>query len=199
MPPSRRAASASSTAAAKPPSYRVTRSAIHGDGVFAAKNIRKGAKIIEYIGERIDKVESELRAWALYEKAKTDGSAAVYIFSIDEDWDIDGDVPGNDAKLINHSCNPNCEAFDYAGRIWICAKRAIREGEELTFNYGFELENWEDHPCRCGSQNCVGYIVAEEYWHALHLEVKKKEKAAKKAEKAAAKTSTKAPAKGRRK
>lgn len=187
MPSSRRAASAPPSGAAKMPSFRVRRSAIHGDGVFAARDIRKGAKIIEYIGEKIDKAESERRAWALYEKARKDGGAAVYIFTLNDRWDLDGDVPGNDAKLINHSCDPNCEAFDYDGRIWICAKRTIREGEELTFNYGFELENWEDHPCRCGSHKCVGYIVAEEYWHALHLEVKKKEKAAKKPKKAAGK------------
>jgi SET domain-containing protein len=58
---------------------------------------------------------------------------------------------------------PNCEAELDEGRIWIIALRHIRAGEELTFNYGYDLENYREHPCRCGAAECVGYIVAEEF------------------------------------
>jgi SET domain-containing protein len=74
-------------------------------------------------------------------------------------------VEWNPARLINHSCEPNCEALtDDDNRIWIVAKRDIAAGEELTFNYNYDLEDFKEHPCQCGAQNCVGFIVAEEFF-----------------------------------
>jgi uncharacterized protein len=151
--------------------HEIRCSTIHGTGVFAACDVEKGERILEYIGEKISKHESERRGLALLERSKHDGGPAVYIFALDEDWDLDGDMPGNDAKLINHSCHPNCEAWNIDGRIWICALRPIQKGEELTFNYGFEFDTWSDHPCRCGSTHCVGYIGAREHWPRLRREL----------------------------
>jgi hypothetical protein len=140
---------------------------IHGRGVYATRAIPAGTKIIEYVGEVIDKKESERRAWAQHAKAQRDGDAAVYIFTLTEKWDIDGDVPWNTARLINHSCDPNCEAWIEGRRIFIHALRAIEAGEELTFDYAFDVECYEDHPCLCGREGCVGYIVGREQWPQL--------------------------------
>ena len=142
-------------------------SVIHGQGVYATQDIAPETKIIEYIGELIDKDESENRAWAQHEHAEQTGDAAVYIFTLNKKWDIDGNVPWNTARLINHSCNPNCEAWIVGKRIFIYALRDIKAGEELSFDYGFDIECYEDHPCRCGSDDCVGFIVSRAQWDEL--------------------------------
>ena len=164
----------------------VRQSGIHGRGLFAKQMIPCGTYIIEYLGERIDKDESNERGWAQMDHAKETGDAAVYIFTLDDDWDIDGNVPENAARLINHSCDPNCEAFIEEDSIWIAALRDIPKDAELFFNYGFDLENYQDHPCGCGSDKCVGYIAGEEYWSTLKrkLSARKAWKKRKKKEKA---------------
>ena len=129
------------------PAYEIRRSNIHGTGVFAARDLRKGERILEYLGERISKEESERRGLALMEKAQHDGGAAVYIFTLDDEWDLDGDQPDNDARLINHSCEPNCDAWNYDNRLFIEARRAIKKGEELGFNYGSSLPMWHAQVC----------------------------------------------------
>mgnify|MGYP003678755978 CR=1 FL=1 len=139
----------------------VRRSGIHGRGLFASKDILPETYIIEYVGDKITKAESDRRGWAQFDLAQETGDAAVYIFTLNKRYDIDGNVPENAARLINHSCEPNCEAYILKGKIW------IKKDEELYFNYGFDLENYEDHPCRCGSANCVGYICGEDYWGTL--------------------------------
>lgn len=155
------------TAAPAQPWHVVRSSSIHSRGVFAKRDIPKETEIIEYIGEKISKTESERRAQARLARAKKTGVAAVYIFNLNKKQDLDGSSPKNTARLLNHSCDPNCEAVQHRGRIWISAKRDIKEGDELTFNYGFDLENWEEHECRCGSKNCIGFILGEEYWPEL--------------------------------
>jgi SET domain-containing protein len=132
-------------------------SSIHGLGGFAKTDLSKGAKIVEYVGEKIDKQESVRRCEA----------NNVYIFSLNDEEDIDGNVDWNPARFLNHSCSPNCEAEFDEDHIWVIAARDIRAGEELTFNYGFDLENYRDYPCHCGAPNCVGYIVAEEFFDHL--------------------------------
>ncbi len=129
-------------------------SGIHGTGAFAAHSIAEGTRIIEYVGEIIDKQESLKRCESNNE----------YIFSLDDQHDLDGNTPQNPARFINHSCAPNCEAVVEEGRIWIVATRDIADGEELTFNYGFDLEDYRNYPCRCGAADCVGYMVAEEFF-----------------------------------
>lgn len=142
-------------------------STIHGRGVYAARAIAAEEKIIEYIGEIITKEESERRATRQQERANTHGDAAVYIFNLTKKHDLDGNVPWNVARLINHSCEPNCEAWSKGKKIFIHALRDIPEGEELTFDYGFDVDCYEDHPCLCGRQSCVGYIVSRIQWDVL--------------------------------
>lgn len=129
-------------------------STIHGRGGFARKNIPKGQLVIEYVGERIDKRESNRRCAENNE----------FIFTLNDSFDLDGNVPSNPARFINHSCVPNCDAEIIDNHIWIVANREIAAGEEITFNYGFDLEDYRDYPCHCGSSGCVGYIVAEEFF-----------------------------------
>ncbi len=145
----------------------VRESSIHGRGVYAKSAIRDSTRIIEYVGEKISKEESERRGNLQMERSQATGEAGVYIFTLDDQWDLDGGFEGNIARLINHSCDPNCEAYNERGRIWIWSIRNIEAGEELLFNYGFDLENYEDHPCRCGSPRCPGYIAGEDYWPEL--------------------------------
>ena len=155
-------------------------SVIHGRGVYSACLIPEETEVIEYVGELIDKEESEKRAWAQIAVAEETGDAAVYIFTLNEEFDIDGSMEWNTARLINHSCDPNCEAFtveeEDGERIVIYAKRDIEPGEELSFDYGFDLECYEDHPCRCGSDNCIGYIVSQDQWPELRKLLKKKKR-----------------------
>ena len=129
-------------------------SPIHGIGGFARLFIPKGTRIVEYRGKKISKAES-LR---LCQQNNT------YIFSLDDKHDLNGNVPWNPARFLNHSCAPNCEAIEKNGRIWIVARRDIQPGEEITFNYGYDLVDYKDYPCRCGSPACVGYMVAEEFF-----------------------------------
>jgi len=129
-------------------------SVIHGTGGFAKIDIAAGTRVIEYTGQRITKDESLRRC----------ESGNEYIFSLNDELDLDGSVAWNPARFLNHSCEPNCEAERIEEHIWIIARRAIRAGEEITFNYGYALEDYRDHPCRCGAAGCVGYMVAAEFY-----------------------------------
>jgi len=149
-------------------------SKIHGRGVYATQDIPAGTKIIEYVGELIDKDESERRAWAQHAKSQETGDAAVYIFTLTSKLDIDGNVPWNTARLINHSCEPNCEAWIEGKRIYIHSLSDIKAGEELTFDYAFDVECYEDHPCLCGKKSCVGYIVSRDQWPDLKKKLAEK-------------------------
>jgi len=128
-------------------------SAIHGTGGFARRDIPAGTRIIEYVGQKISKAESLSRC----------EESNQYIFSLNDHQDIDGNVEWNPARYINHSCTPNCDAELDEDRVWIVANRDIRAGEEVTFNYGFDLEDYKEYPCRCGATSCLGYMVAEEF------------------------------------
>jgi uncharacterized protein len=133
-------------------------SPIHGLGGFARTAIGKGARVVEYVGQRISKSESLRRCEGNNE----------FSFSLNDEQDLDGNVDWNLARYLNHSCAPNCEAELQDDRIWIVATRDIPAGEEVTFNYGYDLVDYRDYPCRCGSPDCVEYIVAEEFFeHVL--------------------------------
>lgn len=138
----------------EPSLIRFASSSIHGTGAFAAQHIAQGTRIIEYLGERISKSESLARCEA----------GNHFIFEISAAEDLDGNVETNPARFINHSCAPNCDAINDNGRIWIVSTRLIAAGEEITFNYGFDLSEYKDYPCQCGAQNCIGYILAEEFF-----------------------------------
>jgi SET domain-containing protein len=161
-------------------------SEIHGRGVYATTFIPKDQRIIEYVGERIDKKESDRRGVSQHSKSLKTGDAAVYIFTLSKNHDIDGNVPWNTARLINHSCAPNCEAWIEGKRIYIHAMRDINSGEELTFDYGFDVDCYEDHPCRCGKPECIGYIVSREQWPQLEERLKTKGKSKRKGKSATA-------------
>jgi SET domain-containing protein len=159
------------------PYIQVRQSHIHHKGVFASRDIPEGTKIIEYVGEKITKHESDIRAEKVLNQAKNDNNkGAVYIFTLNKRYDIDGNVSWNTAGIINHSCDPNCEAIDFRGHIWICAMRDIKAGEELTYNYGYDFVDWWEHPCKCGSPRCVGYILAEEHWPKLKRALARRKK-----------------------
>ena len=128
-------------------------SRIAGKGVFAAQAIEKGTRIMQYIGARIPKADSERRI--------AEGNA--YIFYFNDRYDIDGKTLKNKARYINHSCDPNGDILITKRTIWIVAKRDIQEGEELSYNYGYTAKQYR---CQCGAKNCCGYILAEEYWRS---------------------------------
>jgi SET domain-containing protein len=166
---SRRARSAAhlKTKLSKSPSRRAAASrwiehrasAIHGRGVYARATIPDGTRVIEYTGERITKVEAERREALRLARGRRGGDDCVYIFELNARYDLDGRTRRNVARLINHSCAPNCRADTIRGHIWIIARREIAVGEELTFDYGFAFKEWRQHPCRCGSARCAGFIV----------------------------------------
>lgn len=158
------------------PWHVVRQSSIHNLGVFAARPIPKGTRILDYRGHKISKAESTRRGNAQIEESGRTGEGAVYLFVLNKKQDMDGNVPWNDARLINHTCSPNCEAQIIRGTIWLVAIKNIPEGGELGFNYGFDMETWEDHPCRCGSKNCIGYILGKEYWPKLRKILKSRQK-----------------------
>ncbi|MCF7871957.1 SET domain-containing protein-lysine N-methyltransferase [Candidatus Woesearchaeota archaeon] len=157
---------------------KIKKSKVHGTGVYAIKDIPKNTKIIEYLGEKITKKESDKRATnqiKKHEKNKKE-NGAVYIFELNKTHDIDGNVPWNTAKYINHACETNAETINENGHIWIISTKKIKKGEEIHYNYGYDIENFEDHPCNCGSKKCIGYIVAEKHWSKIKEKVKKKNK-----------------------
>lgn len=142
-------------------------SGIHGMGGFARCEIKRGMKLIEYVGEKITKAEAALRMEA-------DNR---FIFTLDDETDVDGDVEWNPARFLNHSCEPNAKAEIIRGRIWIRALRKIRTGEEITYNYSYDIEGHEEHTCLCRSAKCVGYMVAEEFFPKLKKRSRERMKA----------------------
>lgn len=155
-------AKSSAKALVKPPRstlYEVRRSRIQGRGAFAIKPIRKGQRVDEYWGQRITHEEADRR----YDD--NDGRHHTFLFILDDDTVLDARYGGNDARFINHSCEPNCETVIDRGHIYIKALKAIQPETELTYDYGFE---WQDafepvdvryYACRCGSKKCRGTIV----------------------------------------
>ncbi len=136
--------------------YKIKKSNIDKRGLYASKNIKAGVKIIDYVGKLISKKETK-------QNSKFDNSKDIYLFDINKKWDLDGDWSFNTARLINHSCNPNCEVFGTGLKVWVYAIRDIKKSEELTYDYGFGFdEGYKDFPCKCRSKNCVGYIVRSE-------------------------------------
>jgi len=139
------------------PRVEFKKSRIHGKGGFARVDLRRGKRIIEYVGPKLTKAEAE----AELKKQNP------FIFILDDVYDIDGSVDWNPARFINHSCDPNCEVEIVRGHIWLYALRKIKAGEELTYNYSHDLDDYEERPCHCGASRCVGYMVAEQYFTTL--------------------------------
>jgi len=145
------------------------KSSLHGSGLFAASDIKKGAQVIEYIGDKITKKEGDKRAEKQIKKAqKNKNNGMVYVFELNKKYDIDGGVARNYARFINHSCDPNCEVEINDNQIWISSIKRIKKGLELTYNYGYPFDSdFEDHICECGAKKCVGYILSDDDWPKL--------------------------------
>ncbi|MCZ6671337.1 MAG: SET domain-containing protein-lysine N-methyltransferase [Verrucomicrobia bacterium] len=137
-------------------------SGIHGKGVFAKRYIPEDTRIMEYVGERISKKESQRRGLEQMDMAAEDKRVgAVYIFDLNKKWDIDGNIPENIARFANHSCKENCEAYNIDDRIFYYTCKPVMKDEEILIDYGYALEHFLDHPCSCGAKKCVGFIVAK--------------------------------------
>jgi len=147
--------------------YKVKKSNIDKKGLYASKDIKSGVKIIDYVGKLITKKETQ-------QNSKFDNNKDIYLFNINEKYDLDGDFKYNTARLINHSCNPNCEVEGAGLKLWISSLRKIKKGEELTYDYGFGYDaDYKQFPCKCGSMNCVGYIVREGSRWRISKKIKK--------------------------
>ena len=142
------------------PMYKVRHSPIHGYGVFAARRIRKGTTVIEYLGDRVSHAQADAR----YED-KDPADNHTFLFTVDAKTVIDAGVNGNEARYINHGCDPNCESTTLNKRIFIEAIRTIQAGEELAYDYQIQRDP-DDAPnvdkiyaCRCGAANCRGSML----------------------------------------
>ena len=146
--------------ASRLPLFEVRHSRIHGYGVFAARRIRKGTTVIEYLGDRVSHDEADAR----YED-KDPNDNHTFLFTVDSRIVIDGGVGGNEARYINHGCDPNCASTTQKKRIYVEAIRTIQPGEELAYDYQIERDP-EDPPnvdeifaCRCGAEKCRGSML----------------------------------------
>ena len=135
---------------------------IQGLGAFATEHIPGGIRLIEYAGERLTPEEAEARY-----PDDEDDRHHTFLFAIDDDFVIDAAVGGNEARFINHSCDPNCDAVVDGERIWIETIRDVAPGEELAYDYAFVLEERHTpaakrkYPCNCGAATCRGTILAK--------------------------------------
>ncbi|HEX9084302.1 MAG TPA: SET domain-containing protein-lysine N-methyltransferase [Gemmatimonadaceae bacterium] len=144
------------------PLYVVRDSPIHGRGVFAARYIRAGTRIVEYTGQRISNREADRR----YDDTRMKRHHT-FLFTLDKKTVIDGAIAtgGGDASYINHSCDPNCEAIITGKKIFIHALRGIYPGTELAYDYQYERTGRNDtklekfYFCKCGAENCRGSIM----------------------------------------
>ncbi len=139
----------------------VRRSGVHGKGVYALQGLSKGETLIEYIGERITWKQALKR-----HPSNPDDPNHTFFFHLDDANVIDAGVGGNAARWINHACNPNCEADEEDGRIFIKALRKIKPGEELFYDYGLTIDERytaklkREYACRCGDKRCRGTMLA---------------------------------------
>lgn len=149
-----------STGRPRGPLFEVRHSDIHGYGVFALRRIRKGTTIMEYLGERITHAQADTR----YED-KDPRDNHTFLFTVDSKTVIDAGVDGNEARFVNHGCEPNCQSTTLKKRIFIESIRTIRAGEELAYDY--QIQRDDDDPadvdeifaCRCSAENCRGSML----------------------------------------
>ncbi|MEO6210511.1 MAG: SET domain-containing protein-lysine N-methyltransferase [Gemmatimonadaceae bacterium] len=141
--------------------FIIRNSGVHGKGAFALKDIRKGTRLVEYVGRNITAEESD----RLYDD-KNVKNHHTFLFSVDKRKVIDATYDGNEARFINHSCDPNCDAIIEKRRVYIEANRTIRKGEELAYDYNYERtpkttkKDEQLYKCLCGADNCRGTIVS---------------------------------------
>jgi SET domain-containing protein len=189
MARSKRNSSRATRAKRNPPNpYLVLRrSRIHGRGVYARKDIKKGTRLIQYTGEKITNAEADRR----YDDESM-SKHHTFLFILNKRWCIDASRGGNIARFINHKCDPNCVAWIEGNEIWIDALKDIKKGEELGYEYeydflpGYTVEDLEFYGCRCGSPKCRGTIVdvPKSKKHLL-VELKRRRRAREQGKKAA--------------
>jgi SET domain-containing protein len=145
------------TKARKPaPRIEVRESRVHGRGVYATKPIPKGTRIIEYTGQRVP--------WE--DGPDDENNPHTFLFGLESGEVINPEIGGNDARWINHCCDPNCEAIEEGDRIFIYAMRHIEAGQELFYDYAMEIdepiteESKKEFTCQCGSSNCRGTMLS---------------------------------------
>lgn len=140
---------------------QVRRSGVHGKGVFALTDIPRGETIVEYKGDVITWKEAQDRP-----PHNPDEPNHTFFFHINDKHVIDGGSHGNAARWINHSCDPNCEAEEDEGRVFIKSRRKIRAGEELSYDYGLIIDERytkklkAEYRCLCGMKKCRGTLLA---------------------------------------
>jgi hypothetical protein len=190
----RRAAVTRGDAGAKANPYVIVKgSKIHGRGVYAARRIRKGTRIIEYVGDRISHDEADAR----YD-SKPEDDGHTFLFVVDDDLCIDAGVGGNAARFINHKCDANCETIIEGRRVFIEAIRTIQPGEELGYDYQLTWESTDDpeelklYACRCGAATCRGTMLDR-----VSLDQKRKQQQARKKARQDAQRKTARPAPGK--
>ncbi len=155
----RKTRATSATSKTKGPIVIVRGSEIHGKGVFAARAIAKGERIIEYKGRVITEDEADDRYGA-------DETNHTFLFLLDNEMVIDGYRGGNSARWINHSCSPNCEPVEEGDRLYIHAIRNIKAGDELSYEYNLVIEDRYTpaikrlYACLCGTRKCQGTFLA---------------------------------------
>ncbi len=146
----------------------VRRSPIHGNGVFAATDLPAGKSLVEYRGKLLTHADADDR----YSDNRETGHT--FLFILNDHYVVDANVDGNAARWINHSCAPNCEPVleeskngdPKKDRLFIATRRPVKAGEELTYDYGIELEDSDSRrikalwKCRCGSPKCTGTMLS---------------------------------------
>jgi uncharacterized protein len=144
----------------RPPLFEVRHSLIHGYGVFALRKIRKGTRVLEYLGERVSHEIADSR-----HENKDANDNHTFLFTVDRRTVIDGGVDGNEGRYINHACAPNCESVITSRRVFIDAIKTIRPGDELSYDYLIQRDA-DDEPdvdvvfgCRCGADSCRGSML----------------------------------------
>jgi SET domain-containing protein len=180
------------------PLYVVRRSSVHGYGAFATRDLKKGEIVDEYLGDRITHAQADKR----YED-HDENDNHTFLFIVDKKTVIDAGVGGNDARFINHKCDPNCESEIKKGRVFILTTKAVKKGEELGYDYqiGREKDDPENvdeiYACRCGSPKCRGTML----WPAKRPSPRKRRKkvARKNAKSAASRTGGRSKTKSRSK
>jgi uncharacterized protein len=129
----------------------IRQSRIHSFGCYTTHPIRKGLKIIEYVGEYLTADQAD----DLYDDFEN-----TYLFGLDGGKKI---IDGfGVAAFVNHSCEPNCETDQIRGKMWVIALRDIAVGEELTYDYNL-YDGEDDAPCLCGTKRCRGSLYSRSH------------------------------------
>lgn len=150
----------SDTEISSKPLLELRASSIQGLGAFAILPIARGTRVIEYQGERITPDEADER----YDDDAME-RPHTFLFTVSKKIVIDAAQQGNEARFINHSCDPNCETVVQGGRVFIEAIRDIPPDMELTYDYNLERPGryraeWKErYACHCGAESCRGTIL----------------------------------------